>query len=42
MLMLIGLSLLMNLVGMGMQLAFYACAAYLVAKYARKGWKAGK
>lgn len=42
MLMLIGLSMLLNVVGMAMQLCFYAAAAYLVAKYGRKGWKAGK
>ena len=36
------LSLVMMLVNMGMQVAFYSVAAYYVAKYARKGWNAGK
>lgn len=42
MLLMIGLSMLMNLVGMALQLAFYAAAAYLIARYGRKGWRAGK
>ena len=42
--MLIGfmIQMLLNLVGMSMQVLFYAVAAYWVAKMARKGWNAGK
>jgi len=32
----------MQIIGMAMQVAFYAAAAYYVARYARKGWNAGK
>lgn len=42
MLLMIGLSMLMNLVGMALQVVFYATAAYYIAKYGRKGWQAGK
>lgn len=42
MLTMIAIQMLMNIVGMSMQVVFYAVAAYWVAKMARKGWLAGK
>lgn len=42
MLIMILVSLVMNVMGMAMQVAFYAASAYWVAKMAHKGWKAGK
>lgn len=42
MLMMIGIQMLMGVVGMAMQVVFYAACAYYVAKMGRKGWDAGK
>ena len=42
MLTMIAIQMLLNLVGMSMQVLFYAVAAYWVAKMAHKGWRAGK
>lgn len=41
MLLMIALSFAMNCINMGIQVGFYSVAAYCVAKYAHKGWKAG-
>jgi hypothetical protein len=42
MLIMIALSVVSQLVGMAMQVVFYAAAAYYVMKYGRKGWKASE
>jgi len=42
MLLIIAIQMLMGIVGMAMQVVFYAAAAYWVAKMGRKGWKAGE
>lgn len=42
MLTMIAISMVMNVVGMAMQVVFYAAVAYYAAKYGRKGWTAGK
>lgn len=42
MLIMLLVSLVVNVMGMAMQVAFYAAAAYWVAKMARKGWDNGK
>lgn len=42
MLTMIAIQMLLSIVGMAMQVVFYAVAAYWVAKMARKGWHAGK
>jgi hypothetical protein len=35
-------TLVAQVMGMAMQVCFYAAAAYWVAKMAHKGWRAGK
>lgn len=42
MLIMVGLQMLMGIVGMAMQVVFYAACAYYVMKMGRKGWIAGK
>lgn len=42
MLLMIGISMLMQVVGMAMQVCFYAACAYYVMKMGRKGYNAGK
>lgn len=42
MIQLIAMQMLMYVVGMGMQVAFYALSAYWVARMAHKGWRDGK
>lgn len=42
MIVMIMVQLLMSIVGMAMQVCFYAAAAYWVGKMGRKGWKAGE
>lgn len=42
MLTMIAISLVMQVLGMAMQVLFLAVAAYWVAKMGRKGWNAGK
>lgn len=42
MLTMIILTLVMQVMGMAMQVVFYAAAAYWIAKMGRKGWIAGK
>lgn len=42
MILMIGLSMLMNLAGMALQVCFWAATAYWVAKMGHKGWRAGK
>lgn len=42
MLVMIAISMLMNIMGMAMQVLFYAAAAYWIMKMGRKGWNAGK
>ena len=42
MLIMLGIQLLLQLVGMSIQILFYATAAYWVAKMAHKGWKDDK
>ena len=42
MLTMIAIQMLLGLIGMSMQVVFYATAAYWVAKMAHKGWKAGE
>lgn len=42
MLIMLGIQLLLQIVGMSIQVVFYATAAYWVAKMAHKGWRDGK
>lgn len=42
MLLMIMIQMLMGIVGMAMQVVFYAACAYYIAKMGRKGWIAGK
>lgn len=42
MLIMLGISMLLNIMGMAMQVVFYAACAYYIAKMGRKGWNAGK
>lgn len=41
MLTMIAIQMLLGLIGMAVQVVFYAAAAYWVAKMAHKGWKDG-
>jgi len=41
MLIMIAIQMLLGLIGMSVQVVFYATTAYWVAKMARKGWKDG-
>lgn len=42
MLLMVAMSVVMALVNMGLQVCFWAAAAYWVAKMAHRGWRAGK
>ena len=42
MLTILAVQLLLQVIGMSMQVVFYAVAAYWIAKMGRKGWRAGK
>lgn len=42
MLTMLAIQMLLQVLGMAMQVVFLATAAYFVAKMARKGWNAGK
>ncbi len=42
MLIMLAIQMLLQLIGMSIQVVFWATCAYWVAKMARKGWIAGK
>lgn len=42
MIQMLAIQMLLQVIGMSMQVVFYAAAAYWVAKMAHRGWQAGK